>query len=256
MAKKPKTNREKYVDLVSKIKRRYRDIEKRGYVPIENFFKEEPPKRVLKKHLEKLENIVENIYQFAKYYDPIQNEYILGTERRKQEYSIAARKGWETRRENEAKRRYEQMIKEELESAREQAKQKAEELQRLPHESDVILKQIEDLINNWTESTIWSEEFKRIKRRDRNTLKSIFDGALMSLGREQVAANCNQKPSELISIVQWVLYASGSAYKEYSAREGIQVDLRTFTEIIYGRPLTVAESRDISDMMERMNESE
>ena len=61
MAKKPKTNREKYVDLVSKIKGRYRDIEKRGYIPIKNVFKEEPPKQVLKRHIQKLENIVKNI---------------------------------------------------------------------------------------------------------------------------------------------------------------------------------------------------
>ena len=49
---------------------------------------------------------------------------------------------------------------------------------------------------------------------------------------------------------------SGSTYKEYSAREGVQIDIQKFTEILYGRPLTVAESKDISDMMERMNEGE
>lgn len=235
MAKKPKTNREKYVDLVSKIKRRYRDIEKRGYVPIEDVFKEEPPKQVLKRHIQKLESIVKNIYQFAKYYDPMKDSYIIGTERRKQERAAAARKGWETRREKEAQREKEKNI---------------------PHETDLVLKQIEDLINNWTESILWSEELKAIKRRDRNTLKSILDGAINQLGREQVALNCLNHELTLLDIVNRVLYASGSTHKDYSARGGVQIDMRTFTEIIYGRPLTVAESRDISDMMERMNESE
>lgn len=235
MAKKPNTNREKYIDLVSKIKRRYRDIEKRGYVPIENVFKEEPPKQVLKKHIQKLENIVKNIYQFSKYYDPMKDSYIIGTERRKQERAAAARKGWETRREKEAQREKEKNI---------------------PHETDLVLKQIEDLINNWTESRLWSEELKAIKRRDRNTLKSILDGAINQLGREQVALNCLKYEYVLLEIVNKILYVSGATHKDYSARGGVQVDMRTFTEIIYGRPLTVAESRDISDMMERMNESE
>ena len=274
LAKKPTANQTAYMELVAEIKRKFKNIGKRGYVPLDNVYKDETPKRVLQKHLTNLKNVVENIYQFAKYYDPLKDSYIIGTERRKQEYSEAARKGWETRRANEAKRRAEEIAKEEIEAEKakqeqgqedggiteeeikRKARKQAEDEQGLPRETEVAFKQIEDLINNWTPSLLWSEELKRIKTTDRNTLKSVFDGAISSLGREQVIRNCIGNEYELISIVQRVLYTSGSTYKDYSAREGVQIDIQKFTEILYGRPLTVAESKDITDMMERMNEGE
>ena len=274
MAKKPTANQTAYMELVAEIKRKFKRIGKRGYVPLDNIYKEETPKRVLQKQLTKLKNVAENIYQFAKYYDPLKDSYIIGTERRKQEYSEASRKGWETRRANEAKRRAEELAKEQIEAEkakqeqgqkdsgineediRRKARKQAEEEQGLPRETEVAFQQIEDLINNWSESILWSDELKRIKRADRNTLKSVLDGAINSLGREQVIRNCVNHERDLIDIVNRVLYGSGSKYKEYSAREGVQIDINKFTEILYGRPLTVAESKDISDMMERMNEGE
>ena len=274
LTKKPTANQTAYMELVAEIKRKFKNISKRGYVPLDNVYKDETPKRVLQKQLTKLKNIAENIYQFAKYYDPLKDSYIVGTERRKQEYSEAARKGWETRRANEAKRRAEEIAKEQIEAEKvkqeqgqedggiteeeikRKARKQAEDEQGLPRETEVAFKQIEDLINNWTPSSLWSEELKRIKTTDRNTLKSVFDGAISSLGREQVIRNCIGNEFELISIVQRVLYTSGSTYKDYSAREGVQIDIQKFTEILYGRPLTVAESKDITDMMERMNEGE
>lgn len=274
LAKKPTANQTAYMELVAEIKRKFKNISKRGYVPLDNVYKDETPKRVLQKQLTKLKNIAENIYQFAKYYDPLKDSYIVGTERRRQEYSEAARKGWETRRANEAKRRAEEIAKKEIEAEKakqeqgqedggineeeikRKARKQAEDEQGLPRETEIAFKQVEDLINNWTPSSLWSEELKRIKTTDRNTLKSVFDGAINSLGREQVIRNCIGNEFELISIVQRVLYTSGSTYKDYSAREGVQIDIQKFTEILYGRPLTVAESKDITDMMERMNEGE
>lgn len=267
LAKKPTANQTAYMELVAEIKRKFKNISKRGYVPLDNVYKDETPKRVLQKELSRLKNVAENIYQFAKYYNPLTDKYIIGTERRKQERSEAARKGWETRRENEAKRRAEEIEREQKEKGydnggvneddlKKRARKQAEDEQGLPRETEVAFNQIEDLINNWTESILWSEELKRIKRADRNTLKSVLDGAINSLGREQVIRNCVNHERDLIDIVNRVLYGSGSKYKEYSAREGVQIDINKFTEILYGRPLTVAESKDISDMMERMNEGE
>ena len=273
MAKKPTANQTAYMELVAQIKRKFKNIGKRGYVPLDNVYKDETPKRVLQKELSRLKNVAENIYQFAKYYNPLTDKYIIGTERRRQERAEASRKGWETRRANEAKRRAEEILAKQLEQAwqeeqerkewedierqeRERARRQAESEFNLPRETEVAFNQIEDLINNWTESILWSEELKRIKRNDRNTLKSVLDGAISSLGREQVIRNCVNHERDLIDIVNRVLYGSGSKYKEYSAREGVQIDINKFTEILYGRPLTVAESKDISDMMERMNEGE
>ena len=267
LAKKPTANQTAYMELVAQIKRKFKNIGKRGYVPLDNVYKDETPKRVLQKELSRLKNVTENIYQFAKYYNPLTDKYIIGTERRRQERAEAARKGWETRRENEAKRRAEEIEREQREKGydnggvneddlKKRARKQAEDEQGLPRETEVAFNQIEDLINNWTESILWSEELKLIKRNDRNTLKSVLDGAINSLGREQVIRNCVNHERDLIDIVNRVLYGSGSKYKEYSAREGVQIDINKFTEILYGRPLTVAESKDISDMMERMNEGE
>lgn len=267
LAKKPTANQTAYMELVAEIKRKFKNIGKRGYVPLDNVYKDETPKRVLQKELSRLKNVAENIYQFAKYYNPLTDKYIIGTERRKQERSEAASKGWETRRENEAKRRAEEIEREQREKGydnggvneddlKKRARKQAEDEQGLPRETEVAFKRIEDMINNWSPSSLWSEELKRIKTNDRNTLKSVLDGAVSSLGREQVIRNCIGNEYELIGIVQQVLYMSGSTYKEYSAREGVQIDIQKFTEILYGRPLTVAESKDITDMMERMNEGE
>lgn len=267
LAKKPTAIQTAYMELVAQIKRKFKNIGKRGYVPIDNVYKDETPKRVLKKDLAKLEDIAKNIYQFAKYYNPLTDKYIIGTERRRQERAEAARKGWETRRANEAKRRAEEIEREQREKGydnggvneddlKKRARKQAEDEQGLPRETEVVFKQIEDMINNWSPSSLWSEELKRIKTNDRNTLKSVLDGAISSLGREQVIRNCIGNEYELIGIVQRILYTSGSTYKDYSAREGVQIDIQKFTEILYGRPLTVAESKDITDMMERMNEGE
>lgn len=273
MAKKPTANQTAYMELVAQIKRKFKNIGKRGYVPLDNVYKDETPKRVLQKELSRLKNVTENIYQFAKYYNPLTDKYIIGTERRRQERSEAARKGWETRRENEAKRRAEEILAKQLEQAwqeeqerkewedierqeRERARRQAESEFNLPRETEVAFEQIKSMINNWVPSSLWSEELKRIKTNDRNQLKSAFEGAINSLGREQVIRNCVNHDSELIDIVHRVLYTSGSTYKDYSAREGVQIDIRKFIEIIYGRPLTVAESKDINDVMERLNEGE
>lgn len=267
MAKKPTANQTAYMELVAEIKRKFKRIGKRGYVPLDNIYKEETPKYVQQKQLNKLKNIVENIYQFAKYYNPLTDKYIVGTERRKQERAEAARKGWETRRENEAKRRAEEIEREQREKGydnggvteeeiKRKARKQAEDEQGLPRETEVAFQRIQDMIDNWSPSSLWSEELKRIKTNDRNTLKSVLDGAISSLGKEQVIRNCIDNEYELIGIVQRVLYTSGSQYKDYSAREGVQIDIQKFTEILYGRPLTVAESKDITDMMERMNEGE
>lgn len=274
VAKKPTANQTAYMELVAEIKRKFKRIGKRGYVPLDNIYKEETPKRVLQKQLTKLKNVTENIYQFAKYYDPLKDSYIIGTERIKQERAEASRKGWETRRANEAKRRAEELAKEQIEAEkakqeqgqkeseineeeiRRKARKQAEDEQGLPREAEVAFEQIKSLIDNWAPSSLWSEELKRIETNDRNQLKSAFEGAINSLGREQVVRNCLNHETDLIDIVHRVLYLSGSTYKNYSAREGVQIDIRKFTEIIWGRPLTVAESKEVSEMMERLNEGE
>lgn len=234
MTKQP-SNKQQYEDLVRKIEKRFKDIGKRGFEPLDNIYGKETPKRVLQKHLNKLENIVKNIYKFARYYDPIKDKFISGEERRKQERASAARKGWEKRRQRE------------------------EKTEDIPRETDLVLRQIEELINSWSPSSQWSAELQAIKAEDRNTLKSVLEGAIARLGRETVAMNCLNSEIEVIDIVNRVLYESGDNFRRYginSGREGVQRDIIRFRAIIEGRPLTVREAMETTEWMEESNEGE
>lgn len=93
MAIKLTPNQQKWKELVRKINRRIRNIEKRGYeVDIDI---PEQPKRITKKMLNSFERLgsLENIYKNAEYIDQETGEVLSGEEGRRLERSRAARKG-------------------------------------------------------------------------------------------------------------------------------------------------------------------
>lgn len=51
------------------------------------------------------------------------------------------------------------------------------------------------------------------------------------------------------------MYVSGSKFKE-TGREGIMIKLNKIARMVWGRPLTVSESKSIFEQSERFNESE
>lgn len=103
-----------------------------------------------------------------------------GIERRTQERKIAARKAAETRKVRKAKKA--QRAGPQLDLPVE-----AESDEDLPLYTDLVLQQVEDMIDNWEPPSTWSEWFAETKRRDRNTLKSMLDGAISANGRDAVA---------------------------------------------------------------------
>lgn len=257
MAKKESLEK-RYRDLANKLKRKARDINKRGYT----ITQPEQPEKITASALKKLRKMVENIYEYARYYDPLEDKYIKGTERRKQERQIAARKGWEIRRAREAIRLWdehrqsdEETIADIAKRIREQRDMPKPETVELPTEEEAIFDTVYDWIEHWDVSPLWSSELANIKREDRNLLKSVIDGAVAELGKMQVCRNLVGKTTEFMSLAQEVLFASGTKFKD-DGRQGIQERINHIAAILWGRALTVNESIVLTNIAERMNEYE
>lgn len=248
MAKKELIDLQKeYKDLANKLKRKIKSINKRGYVI------EMPEiKNITKKTLQKLEEVRENIYKYAKYYDPLSETYISGEERRKQEKEIAARKGWETRRRKEALKYYEEHRNPETFA---ELVEKSREEHGIPREAERIMNEVLDMIKNWSPSPSWSSELKAIKQEDHDKLQNIVEGAINEFGFEQCVRNIKDQATWFKSLCQEVLYLSGSKFKE-TGREGVRKALNDIMTIIRGRPLTVKEAMDIEDIATDLNEAE
>lgn len=257
MARKNKLtpNQDTYKELRRRLKRKLRDLKKRGMTPNRAFNEEwlgnEIPDKVRKATLEKMRKALKNIYEFVRYYDPLKEKYISGVERRKQERAEAARKGWEKRREDAMKI---DQFWEDFDEYRD-VYESYEYWGSLPNEEMLILEEVEHQILTWEASPTWSEELKAIKREDRNLLKSILDGAINELGRTQVAHNIKGRSEELLQYVNDVLYSSGDKFKR-SGRDGVMNRIQQIRDILYGRPSTVEESIELTRLAESLNEGE
>lgn len=247
-------NQEKYAELQKRLKRKLRDVGKRGFVPNTKVIKPvaELPKIVRKKDIEKIEKQIKNIYDYVKYYDPVKDTYISGEERRKQERVEAARKGWEKRREKAAKAERDRFFYPDYDDG---YYDEEDGEYNLPSEEDLIIQQVEDMISNWEVSPKWSSELQDIKREDKNLLRSVFTGAINTLGKEQVARNIQGRTTELLHYINEILYQSGNKRRN-SGREGVRYAVQQCRDIFYGRASTVEESRELTELAEKLNESE
>lgn len=261
MAKKEKLTdlQKSYKDLANKLKRKIRDINKRGYV-----ITLPEVKRITKKTIEKLKEINENIYDYAKYYDPISGKYISGAVRRRQERVNAARKGWELRRRREQVKQYEsdkekvdEIFKDLVEKRRKAFEQQPQTgtrgIEEYPNEALEILRKVVKMIDDWQPMPEWSGWLAALKREDRNALKAIVDGAITEFGWKQCAKNIKNEATWFFNLCEHILYESESR-KGGSSRDEIRRDLVEVATIIRGRPLTVEESIDITDLEEELNE--
>ena len=260
MAKKEKLTdlQREYKDLANKLKRKIKDINKRGYV-----ITMPEVKRVTKRTIDKLKEIQENIYAYAKYYDPILNKYVSGEVRRKQERIIAARKGWEKRRMNEAMRYFEEhpmtdekfkdLVGKRREAQSGERSAKLSGIEAYPNEALEILRKVNKMIEDWQPLPEWSAWLSSLKRQDRNALKAIIDGAINEFGWKQCAKNIKAEATWFFNLSEHILYESESR-KGGSSRDEIRRDLIEVATIIRGRALTVEESIDITDLEEELNE--
>ena len=117
-------------------------------------------------------------------------------------------------------------------------------------EEDSVLQELEDLLDKWTPSPIWTQTLKDLKTGDYQTTKDILNACINEIGRNQVARNAQSNP-ELVSLLEGILYDSGS--KEGNFKDGrtqVNADIGTFKSLLLGRPLTPDESKDLSDTIE------
>lgn len=273
-----------YKALVNKLKRKAKDINKRGYVIPEDLIPEMPKKRY-QSYLQKLKERVENIYEYVYYVKPETGEYFTGLQRRGQERREAAQKAAQKRKRNENIRAIEQFERdfkkfyEENREAIEEGdylripednrnlrnrpenvfkpprKPTQEELDTLPHEAEIILDRIYSEIERWQPDPRWSSQLENIKRDDTNQLRSVIDGAINQLGREQVIRNLAANAEEFEALCMEIMYVSGSARVELG-REGVRIDLVKITQFVWGRSLTVEESQILQHQAEMYNEYE
>lgn len=254
MAKQGKVltgNQKEYKILEQKLKRRIRELGKRGYT-----FGEIPnPEKITKRAINKLKEVTENIYKYAKYYDPLQDRYISGTERLKQERAIAARKGWETRRRKQALEYYDAHRLDDAKSFADLVENRRNERDNLPSEEEAILREVLYIIETWQPDPRWTAEFVEIKREDKNMLENVINGAINSAGWNQVCRNLKGQTSYFYMLCQQILYESGNKYKQ-AGREAVRIALNEIAQIIWGRALTVQEAQDIEDFGTAFNEYE
>lgn len=281
---KQKQYDKEYKALLNKLKRKARDVNKRGYTIPEDLIPEMPKKR-FQKYLQELKERVENIYDYVYYVKQETGEYFTGLQRRGQERREAAQKATKTRQRNENIRRIEQFERdfkkfyEENREAIEEGdylripednknlrnrpenvfkqprKPTQEELDTLPHEAEIILDRIYSEIEKWQPDPRWSSELENIKRDDTNQLRSVIDGAINQLGREQVIRNLAANAEEFEALCMEIMYVSGSARVELG-REGVRIDLVKITQFVWGRSLTVEESQILQHQAEMYNEYE
>ena len=287
------TQKQKEYDLqVKQLEKKLRDkakrINKRGFITTEELFPEKPQKRY-KSYIEKLQERIENIYDYMQYVKPETGEVISGVKGRAEERRKSTLKATQTRHEKEQIKRIEQFndeyekfrekYKEQIESddyfdfdVREESpfanppekkkKRKPEEreateedYETLPQESVIIFDRIYSEIEKWQPDPRWSSELAEIKRDDMNQLRSIIDGAVTELGRDQVIRNMADHAAEFEALCMEVMYVSGSNMRE-TGREGIRQDLAYISEWVWGRPLTVWESQIIERQSEMYSEYE
>lgn len=232
MPKKLTPNQQEWNRQVNRIKNFIRNAQKRGF-RFDDSLIPTKPEVITKKRLQEIKSITpQKLYREATYIDPFTGIIMSGTERRTQERKIVARKAAETRKVRKAE---------------------TETDEDLPRYTDLVLQQVEDMIDNWEPPSTWSEWFAETKRRDKNTLKSMLDGAISSDGRDAVAKRCEEHATTIIGLTERILYDSGKNIRDKSGRiivENMLVYINEFSAIIMGRPLTVEESAQYADWQE------
>lgn len=257
MSKKNKLtpNQDKYKELQRRLKRKLRDVKKRGFTPNralrEEWLNPEVPKGIRKNQLDAFKKAIDDIYKYLRYYDPLKEVYISGEERKKQERREAAWKGWEKRRENILR------AKDEIDRFWYDFDEQfpPQPLGNAPKEEELILAQIESMINNWRPDPDWSPYYTQLKTEDKNLLSSVYNGAIDSLGRTQVARNANAHAEEVLRIVNEILYYVGLKHTVAAFNEG-KNKIQRVRDILYGSVSTVKESMELTELSERLNESE
>lgn len=118
----------------------------------------------------------------------------------------------------------------------------------------MIQSEIEDFD---TDILIVSDRLKQIKEEDRQKLEDALNGAIQAYGEEAVAKRCEEHASEILDIVNSVLYDSGSeSNKNGPGRSQYNAKIAEFVRLVTGSSMNIVEAAYIHDKAERLNEGE
>lgn len=220
MVTKLTPNQQVWKKELKRLQQFIRRAKKRGYIFPDDVIPE-TPKRITKKQLSKIKSIIpQTLYSQAEFYNPDTGEILSGIEGRKFERKRSARKA-------------------QLTKAIKQAQ--GTEIP-LPRQTDLVLQNIRDLINQFTPSSLWSDYWTQKKEGDKNKLQSLLDSAIAQEGEDVVAERLENYAGDIERIINSILYGSDE--------EQIQFDVVEFATIIKGRSLTAQESSELTDLME------
>lgn len=208
-----------------KLRRQVKALQKRGYLFPKGFV----PKPGM------------DLYAESKYILQSTDTVITGTERRKMERSIAAKRAAVTRRANRL--------------ASEILEQEGAPGYSPPDAVKLTLKHVRDLIDNWKAKDIWTpkkarkKDFVAVKQSDRDKLKALLDQEIAVRGERNVAIALEEKSERVNDLVMMILYG-GSGYSEDGGRY-MQGELTELAGIIRGHALNTEEAKDIEQLVEQ-----
>lgn len=220
MVTKLTPNQQEWKKELKRLQQFIRRAEKRGYTFPEDVIPE-TPKRITKKRLSEIKGInPQTLYSQAEFYNPDTGETLSGIEGRKFERKRSTRKAQLTK----------------------PIKQAQDTEISLPRQTDLVLQNIRDLINQFTPSSLWSDYWTQKKEGDKNKLQSLLDNAIAQEGADVVAERLQNYAGDIERIINSILYGSDE--------EQVQFDMVEFATIIKGHSLTVQESSELTDLME------
>lgn len=120
-----------------------------------------------------------------------------------------------------------------------------------PKLTSIILDQIREQIDKWDADIFfdtYSEYFKKVKTQDKKILLNILEGAINRDGEDAVAARLEASSTEILEIIQFVLYASGGK----TGREETQMKLVRFAQLLQGGQLSPEENKALTRYQELM----
>lgn len=213
MKKKLTPNQEAYKKEIKRIRNFVKRASKRGFI-FDSDIIPEMPSRVTQSKLKEIRKLKpELLYRRAKYIDVVSGEMYTGSQGRYLE-RYRASKGY-TR----------------------------EQLSTLPRESEVILDNIRNLINQFIPRTNWSQYWIGKKTRDKDRLSMLLETTISTLGERQVALNIQGSSEDLEKITEYILYGSDE--------EQIEFNIVKIGEIIRGGGLNSEELAELTELQEQ-----
>ena len=217
MAKTP-LERE-YDKELQRINRFIKSAEKRGF-RFGQYTTPKRPKTITKKSVERLRKTTsKSLYAKASYYDPVTQTRMTGPE------GVKARRA----------------------QSRTPKTRVTPRQPGVPIEYQTVLDNIEEMLTGAHTPATWSKSYAELKRKDRNILSHILTGAINELGRDTVVRNCARQAALIKDLAFHICYGS-SDFKW----ETIEGDIAAITAIIYGRNLSIDESKQVQDIIDQV----